>query len=98
LILPGYVDAIVRMPMFAKEVTKYSKGVWSSRLRLYPEGLYEVYLPVPPVKEQLEILKFIQAEQTKIDKMSKVTSRSIELLKERRISLITEAVTGQLNI
>lgn len=98
MILPGYIDAIVRMPIFAKEVTRYSKGVWSSRLRLYPEGFYEVYLPVPPIEEQQAILEFIQAEQTKIDEMSKVTSRSIELLKERRTSLITEAVTGQLSI
>jgi len=98
MILPGYIDAIVRMPVFAKEVTKYSKGVWSSRLRLYPEGFYEVYLPVPPLKEQQEILEFIQAEQAKIDEMSRVTSRSIELLKERRTSLITETITGQLKI
>jgi len=98
MVLPGYIDAIVRMPIFAKEVTKYSKGVWSSRLRLYPEGFYEVYLPVPPLQEQEDILEFIQAEQRKIDEMSKVTSRSIELLKERRISLITAAVTGQIQI
>lgn len=33
-LLVAYVDAIVRIPMFAEEVTRYSKGVWSSRLRL----------------------------------------------------------------
>jgi type I restriction enzyme S subunit len=32
---PNYVDALVRIPMFAQEVIRYSKGVWSSRLRLY---------------------------------------------------------------
>ena len=37
---PSYVDALVRLPVFAQEVTRYSKGVWSSRLRLYPEGLF----------------------------------------------------------
>lgn len=31
---PSYVDALVRLPVFAQEVTRYSKGVWSSRLRL----------------------------------------------------------------
>ena len=40
LLDPGYVDALVRMPVFAQEATRYSKGVWSSRLRLYPEGFF----------------------------------------------------------
>ena len=40
----AYVDALVRLPIFAQEVTRYSKGVWSSRLRLYPEGFFEVFL------------------------------------------------------
>src|SRR5262249_45529065 len=52
---PGYVDALVRLPVFAEEVTRYSKGVWSSRLRLYPESFFEVYLPLPPRDEQREI-------------------------------------------
>ena len=47
-LVPAYVDAMVRMPVFAQEATRYSKGVWSSRLRLYPEGFFEIWLPVPP--------------------------------------------------
>jgi type I restriction enzyme S subunit len=45
---PEYVDLLVRTPRFAEEITRYSKGVWSSRMRLYPEGLYEAWLPIPP--------------------------------------------------
>lgn len=97
-VLPGYIDAIVRMPIFAKEVIKYSKGVWSSRLRLYPEGFYEVYLPVPPIEEQEEIIQYIKCEVSKIQEMSKISLLSIELLKERRSALITAAVTGQIEI
>jgi type I restriction enzyme S subunit len=97
-ILSAYIDAIVRLPIFATEVTRYSKGVWSSRLRLYPEGFYEVYLPVPPIEEQVQIVKFIKDETEKIDRLKKVTEKSIEFLKERRIALITAAVTGQIKI
>ncbi len=45
---PDYVDAMVRLPIFAQEVTRYSKGVWSSRLRLYPEGFFETVWSGPP--------------------------------------------------
>ncbi len=97
-LLPGYVDALVRMSVFAKEVTRFSKGVWSSRLRLYPEGLYEVWLPVPPLKEQEEIVVAISREREKTADFESALKYSIALLKERRSALITAAVTGQLQI
>lgn len=95
---PEYVDLLVRTPRFAEEVTRYSKGVWSSRLRLYPEGLYEAWLPVPPKDEQQAIAAHIQTGTKKIDDFAKATERTIALLQERRSALISAAVTGQLNI
>lgn len=95
---PDYVDALVRIPVFAQEVTRYSKGVWSSRLRLYPEGFFETYWPVPPLDEQQQIVEHINAEATKIDRLRAATEHSITLLKERRGALIAAAVTGQIDI
>lgn len=97
-LLPDYVDALVRIPVFAQEVTRYSKGVWSSRLRLYPEGFFESWWPVPPLEEQQKIVEHISAETTKIDRLRTATEKSIALLKERRAALIAAAVTGQLDI
>lgn len=97
-LLPDYVDALVRIPVFAQEVTRYSKGVWSSRLRLYPEGFFETYWPVPPLDEQRQIVDRITAETKKIDRLRVATENSIALLKERRSALIATAVTGQIEI
>lgn len=97
-LMPDYVDALVRIPVFAKEVTRYSKGVWSSRLRLYPEGFFETFWPVPPLDEQEQIVARIAEERMKIDKLATATERSIGLLKERRSALIAAAVTGQIDI
>lgn len=94
----GYVDAMVRLPVFAQEVTRYSKGVWSSRLRLYPEGLYEVWIPVPPLPEQRAIVAHIAAETAKLDALRAAAERSIALCRERRAALIAAAVTGRLAI
>lgn len=93
-----YVDAIVRMPIFAAEVTRFSKGVWSSRLRLYPEGLYEVYFPVPPMEEQRLIVDHIKTETSRLDNLQNANERSIALLKERRSALISAAVTGRVEV
>ncbi len=95
---PSYIDALVRLPVFAQEVTRYSKGVWSSRLRLYPEGLFQVSLPVPPLCEQKEIIAQIRRETSHLDRLRIATERSITLLKERRPALIAAAVTGQADV
>lgn len=95
---PAYIDALVRLPVFAQEVTRYSKGVWSSRLRLYPEGFFEVYLPAPPKDEQQAIVKHIARETEKLDAVRAATEKTIGLLKERRAALIAAAVTGQLDV
>ena len=97
-LVPAYIDALVRLPVFAQEVTRYSKGVWSSRLRLYPEGFFEVCLPVPPQDEQRAIVKHIAHETAKLDAVRAATRRTIALLKERRSALIAAAVTGKLDI
>lgn len=87
-----------RTPNFAKEVTRYSKGVWSSRLRLYPEGFFEVFLPVPPLPEQRAIVTHIASETAKLDALREATERTIGLLKERRAALIAAAVMGKIRV
>lgn len=97
-LLPEFVDMIVRTPLFADEVRRYSTGVWSSRLRLYPEGLYETCFPVPPRSEQDEIVKKVKKELEKLEQLRSVTEKSINLLQERKAALITAAVTGEIEI
>jgi type I restriction enzyme S subunit len=95
---PNFVDALVRIPVFAQEATRYSKGVWSSRLRLYPEGFFEIWFPVPPLDEQRMIVNHIASETTKLDHLHTAAERTIALLKERRAALIAAAVTGKIDI
>jgi type I restriction enzyme S subunit len=95
---PSFVDALVRIPTFAEEVTRYSKGVWSSRLRLYPEGFFEVFLPVPPINQQRAIAAFLDLETAKLDALITKVREGIETLKEYRTALISAAVTGKIDV
>jgi type I restriction enzyme S subunit len=97
-LVPSYVDFLVRMPVFAQEVTRYSKGVWSSRLRLYPEGFFEALFPVPPLDEQRAIVDHITEETRTLDAFSAATDSTIGLLKERRAALVNAAVTGKIDV
>jgi type I restriction enzyme S subunit len=94
----GYVEALVRMPTFVQEITRYSTGVWSSRLRLYPEGFFEAWLPVPPLAEQRAIVAHIASATAKLDGLCAAAERTIALLKERRAALIAAAVTGKIAV
>ena len=95
---PMYVDAIVRLPLFSQEVARYSKGVWSSRLRLYPEAFFEIRFPVPSRAEQREIVREITVRNRKLDDFVRAAKRTIDLLKERRAALISAAVSGRIDV
>ena len=95
---PRFVDYLVRIPIFAEEVTRYSKGVWSSRLRLYPEEFFQVVFPVPPIEEQRLIVDSMDREAEKMDSLNATTQETIKLLRERRAGLISAAVTGRVRV
>jgi type I restriction enzyme S subunit len=95
-LLPEYIDLLCRSRPFVAEVSRWSKGVWSSRLRLYPENFFEMRLPVPPHSEQIEIFRAVEAEQRKANDLRDNLQLSIMLAKERRSALITAAVTGEI--
>ena len=48
--------------------------------------------------EQKAIVAYIASETRKIDELKTATENTINLLKERRSALISEAVTGRLDI
>ncbi len=69
-------------------------GVRSS---LTPSNLLEIELPLPPLSEQQQIVSFLDTKTSLIDSLIEKTQRKIELLKEKRTSLINEVVTKGLN-
>ena len=95
-LMPEFVELLCRSKPFVAEVNRWSKGVWSSRLRLYPENFFEIRLPVPPQEEQLKIVSEVESIQEKSKVLGEALRESILLAKERRAALITAAVTGQI--
>jgi type I restriction enzyme S subunit len=52
----------------------------------------------PPLLEQEEIVKYIDTHTTEIDNLISIEQRRIETLKEYRQSMISEVITGKLNV
>ena len=56
------------------------------------------FVPLPNLKTQQEIVEFLHHHTSEIDKEVSLEERRIELLKEYRQSLISEVVTGKINV
>ena len=81
---------------FIDRVMALSKGVSYPAVNSSQIGTIEIYLPLNT--EQSFIANFLDQKTQKIDRLISETDRSIALLKEYRQALITNAVTGKIDV
>jgi type I restriction enzyme S subunit len=65
---------------------------------LNAEELGNTIICLPPIKEQKLISQYLDQKTTQIDQQKAKIKEAIELLKEYRTSLITNAVTGKIDV
>jgi len=75
-----------------------AKGKGTTFLELSGDELGAFESIFPPSPEQSAIASFLTRETTHIDSLVKEKTRFIELLKEKRQALITDAVTGKFDV
>jgi len=93
-----YLDLMLRSKPFVAEVTRRSKGIHSSRLRIYPDAFLDMRLPVPPRDEQVAILTKLRQRTERENALLSKNEKASALLKEYRSALITAAVKGQIDV
>lgn len=95
-LVPQYCELLCRTPGYVAEMTRYSKGIWSSRLRLYPEAFLSLKTLLPPMYEQRAIAEDHAAAQAPIAELLAKLDHSMDLLKERRQALVTATIMRDL--
>ena len=55
-------------------------------------------IPLPPLTEQTDIVRFVEEETRELDKTIAVMAKEIDLISEYRTRLITDVVTGKLDV
>jgi len=95
--VPEYYGLLYRSPAYVAEMTRYSRGVWWSRQRLYPDAFLSLKTLLPPLDEQRTIVAAFQATEDSMKELDSKLDCSLALLNERRQALITAAVTGELD-
>jgi type I restriction enzyme S subunit len=67
-------------------------------VHIYSSNLREIILPLPNKEEQTAIVAHIEKDRERIDAKVAKTKKLIDLLKEYRTALISEAVTGKIKV
>lgn len=93
-----FVEHLLHTKSAAEEIRRFSRGIADFRMRLYWDHFRALKVCLPPLDEQDRILSEIDAETARIDGLIALTERSIDLLREKRSTLITAAVTGKIDV
>lgn len=95
-VLPEYLPWMLRgvTPVVLSLTEQSAHGT----LALRTDKFFGEALPVPPLDEQLEIIKHLESELQRIDDLIAHTNDEIALLKELRAATIADAVLGRIDV
>jgi type I restriction enzyme S subunit len=94
--LPHYVAHALNSLGCYEQSQLYTRGATNQDLGL--TRMVKIFLGLPPIEEQADIVNYLDSEIAKLDKLSAEAERVVALLKERRSALIAAAVTGQIDV
>ena len=67
----------------------------STMVHITMDNMNNSFIPMPTISEQKSIVKQIEIENFRLDKLATKAERQISLLQELKQSIITEVVTGK---
>ena len=94
----AYFNALFQVERFHSSLVRFGKGILAHRLRIPMIDLKTVMLPVPPRDEQLAIADRVVKATAELRAAKAGIEAEIALLKEYRTRLISDVVTGKLDV
>lgn len=92
-----YFDYFYRTPNAIIEMTRNSKGIVSSRLRLYPKDFFQIQTALPVKIEQTAIAAYLDNKTAQIDRKIDLLNQKATKFCKLKQSLINETVTRGLD-
>ena len=91
-----YLFRALQSDIASLQFTHCAQGV--TRYGMTYSGIRSVRLPIPPLTEQRAIAAYLDRETAKIDRATNFVRQESSLLREYRTSLISDLVTGKVDI
>lgn len=96
-VLPKYLEYVFRSESIRQLLASRVESATRSHQRVNPSVITKLWWLWPSRDEQERLIQFLDVKTTQIDALILKKMRQIELLKEKRSALITEAVTKGLD-
>ena len=97
-LLPQFSNIVFRSRRYVVGMTSESRGIWSSRLRLYPQQFLSLPIALPTLREQKAIADHVEAVVSRSGRVADSVNAEIERLQEYRSALVTAVVTGKIDV
>ncbi len=95
---PQYVHYLFRSNNYVEEFYRNGRGIvadlWTTR---YSE-MRNIFIPIPPVSEQKDIVSAINSLNNKIETLTSELTTQIDHLKELKQHIISDVVTGKIDV
>ncbi len=95
-LLGNYLFRLFQSKKFNTQFIISANGITRFGISTYP--LANPFITLPPLPEQLQIVQYLDKETSKISQSIEKIKKEIELLQEYRTALISEAVTGKIDV
>lgn len=94
----NFFSIAIRSKAYVPFFTQYSKGIRVDQWDLSPIALKQIPFIEPPEDEMSSIVSAINSMNAKIDTLTANLTRQIEHLKELKQRIISDAVTGKIDV
>ena len=94
-VLPKFLEYLFKTPRCITEFKKYISGVGAGLSRLYTSDLFNIHIALPPMREQIQIVSYLDKLCSEIGGVISEKESLISELEAYKKSLIYEAVTGK---
>lgn len=94
---PKFLDYLLRTELYRAEYLRSSRGITTSRLRLYPPDFLNIPFVQPPLGAQRLIVRFLDWHGAQTAKLVRAKKKIIALLNEQKQAIIHRAVTRGLD-
>lgn len=91
-----FLNYILHGPEMAVQLAQYMVG--STFKRINVADIRELIVTCPPRTEQDKIVEYLDAKSSQFDDLIGNSEEMVEALRERRVSLISAAVTGKIDV
>lgn len=97
-ILPEFAEMVLKSQRCRRELRIRVRGVTEGFWRLYTDDFNTISIPVPPLEEQQQIMDAVSSYIDKMKQYESCLTNEIEVLHEFRTRLISDVVTGKIDV